>query len=122
MPSITYGNKSDGDTFTSSDANEIKNVVNAKGDGITTRTFVNTLTFNTNFRMVSTQVGDINFTVTSGGNVDGVTGKIVLTGDSTGTVTFPSSWVSKNGVDFDNTKVNIIELEYESNVFYSVFN
>lgn len=122
MPNITYNDKSDGDFFTSQDANEIKSVVNLKKDSESSRGFSSTITFDVDFRSSFTQIGDINFTLNSTGNVDGVIGKIIVTGDSTGAVTFPSGWVKKNETEFDNTKVNIIELEYETKVFYSIFN
>jgi uncharacterized repeat protein (TIGR02059 family) len=55
------------------------------------------------------------------GNVDDRLGFVEILGDSSHTITFPSDWISANGVSIDNTKRNCIYFHYiNGKVFYAV--
>ncbi|MEO6630643.1 MAG: LamG-like jellyroll fold domain-containing protein, partial [Mucilaginibacter sp.] len=90
------------------------------GGGYAARTFDEILTFDMNFKMTTTQTADIDFVLGSG-PVEDVIARIIITGDGTHNCSFPSDWINANGQTFDNTKRNIIFLEYDgTEVLYSI--
>ncbi|MEO6978930.1 MAG: LamG-like jellyroll fold domain-containing protein, partial [Mucilaginibacter sp.] len=69
---------------------------------------------------ITTQTADIDFVLGSG-PVEDVIARIIITGDGTHSCSFPSDWINANGQIFDNTKRNIIFLEYDgTEVLYSI--
>lgn len=119
MSNITYADKSDGDFFTSSDANQIKTAVNSKEDSLVTESFNATITFDVNGRVVHTLAANTALGLASSGNETGVKKQLVITGNNF-TLTFPSDWRLKSGT-FTITAVNVIDLEYvEGIVLYEI--
>lgn len=60
----------------------------------------------------TTQTGNITLSLAASGHLNGRTQVIDINGNSTNTLTFPTTWDNGNGVTFDNTKNNQIYLDY----------
>lgn len=60
----------------------------------------------------TTQTGNITLSLAASGHLNGRTQVIDIDGNSTNSLTFPSTWDNGNGVIFDNTKNNQIYLDY----------
>lgn len=119
MSNITYPDKSDGDFFTSSDANEVKSAVNSKEDSFVTEVFNATITFDVNGRVVHTLATNTTLALASSGNVTGIKKQLVITGNNF-SLTIPANWRLVSGV-FLTGSVNIIDLEYvEGIVLYQI--
>lgn len=119
MANITYADKSDGDFFTSSDANQIKNAVNSKEDSLVSQSFNATITFDVNGRVIHTLAANTTLGLASSGNETGVKKQLVITGNNF-TLSFPTGWRLKRGT-FSTTSVNVIDLEYvEGIVLYEI--
>lgn len=81
-----------------------------------------TVSFNQNkVYLPASQSGNITLALGTG-NIPGITNEIHLIGDGTSSLSFPSSWINGNGNVFDNTKVNIVYIEYQnaSTVVYNI--
>ena len=113
MADITYPDKSDGDFFTSSDANQVKSAVNSKEDSPVVETFNATITFDVNGRTIHTLASNTVLALASSGNVTGVKKQLVITGNNF-TLTLPFSWRTSGA--FLTTAVNVVNLEYVEGV------
>lgn len=90
------------------------------GGGYASRTFNEILTFDANFKMETSQTGDIAFVLGSSPVAD-VVARIIIIGDGIHALTFPSDWVNANGQVFDNQQKNVIYLEYDgTEMLYSI--
>jgi hypothetical protein len=73
-----------------------------------------TVSFNQNkVYLPAPQSGNITLALGTG-NIPGIQNEIHLIGDGTSSLSFPSSWLNGNGNTFDNSKVNIIYIEYQN--------
>lgn len=90
------------------------------GGAYADRSFNEILTFDVNFKMETSQTGDIDFVLGSSPVAD-IVARIIITGDGIHNVTFPSDWTNANGQLFDNQQKNIIYLEYDgTEILYSI--
>ncbi|MDP9080926.1 MAG: hypothetical protein M3O71_26195 [Bacteroidota bacterium] len=90
------------------------------GAGYSDRPFDEILTFDANFKMTTSQIGNISFVLGSS-PVDDVVARIIIIGDGLHACTFPNDWINAGGQLFDNQQKNVIYFEYDgTEVLYSI--